>query len=103
MIVIEDLNMRAMSQCLNLGKSVADNGWGMFTTMLKYKLENEGKYLIKIDKWFPSTKKCNDCGYVNSELELSDREWICPSCGVKHDRDYNAAKNIQDEGIRLVA
>jgi len=53
-IVIEDLNMKAMSQCLNFGKSVRDNAWGMFTTFLKYKLENEGKLLVKVDKWFPS-------------------------------------------------
>lgn len=102
-IVVEDLNMKAMCQCLNLGKSVADNGWGMFTTMLNYKLESEGKYLVKIDKWFPSSKKCNDCGEINHELQLSDREWICKSCGSVIDRDYNAAKNIRDEGIRLLA
>jgi len=102
-IVIEDLNMRAMSQCLNLGKSVADNGWGMFTTMLKYKLENEGKYLVKVDKWYPSSKTCNDCGEINHELQLSDREWICKSCGIIIDRDYNAAKNIREEGIRILS
>lgn len=102
-IAIEDLNMKAMSQCLHLGKSVMDNGWGMFSSMLKYKLENEGKYLIKVDKWYPSSKMCNECGEINHELQLSDREWTCKSCGSFLDRDYNAAKNIKDEGIRLVA
>jgi putative transposase len=102
-IVIEDLNMKAMSQCLNLGKSVADNSWGMFTTLLQYKLENEGKYLIKVDKWDPSSKTCNECGEINHELQLSDREWICNSCGSIIDRDYNAAKNIRDEGIRILS
>lgn len=101
-IIIEDLNMKTMSQTLNLGKSVYDNAWSMFTVFLKYKLENEGKKLVKIDKWFPSSKKCNECGEINHELQLSDREWICESCGSVIDRDYNAAKNIRDEGIRVL-
>jgi len=99
-ICIETLNMQLMSQCLHLGKSVSDNGWGMFTTFLKYKLEWKGKPLIKIDKWYPSSKTCHHCGYVNSKLTLSDREWICESCGETIDRDWNAAENIRDEGIR---
>jgi len=102
-IVIEDLNMKAMSQCLNLGKSVSDNGWGMFTIFLKYKLKNEGKLLIKINKWYPSSKTCNNCGNINHELTLSDREWVCTNCGCIIDRDYNAAKNIRDEGLRMLA
>ena len=91
-----------MSQCLHLGKGISDNGWGMFTTLLKYKLKDRGKKLIKIDKWFPSSKKCNECGEINKELKLSDREWNCKSCGSIIQRDYNAAKNIRDEGIRLL-
>ncbi|HWQ42359.1 MAG TPA: RNA-guided endonuclease TnpB family protein [Desulfosporosinus sp.] len=102
-IVIEDLNMKAMSQCLNFGKSVADNAWGMFTTFLKYKLENEGKLLVRVDKWFPSSKTCHYCGEINKGLELSDREWTCEFCGCTIDRDYNASKNIRDEGLRLLA
>jgi len=94
--------MKEMSQTLHLGKSVFDNGWGMFTIFLKYKLEDEGKKLIKIDKWFPSSKKCNVCGKINNELQLSDREWVCKECGSLIDRDYNAAKNIRDEGIKLL-
>ena len=101
-IVIEDLNMKAMGQCLNFGKSVSDNAWGMFTTFLKYKLENEGKLLVKVDKWFPSSKTCHYCGEINKGLELSDREWTCKSCGCTIDRDYNASKNIRDEGFRLL-
>jgi len=101
-IIIEDLNMKEMSQKLNLGKSVFDNSWGMFTTFQKYKLEEQGKLLLKVDKWFPSSKTCNECGYVNHDLELSDRQWICPKCNTYHDRDYNAAKNIRDEGIRIL-
>jgi putative transposase len=102
-IVIEDLNMKAMSQCLNFGKSVGDNAWGMFTTFLKYKLENEGKLLVKVEKWFPSSKTCHYCGEINKGLELSDREWTCQFSGCTINRDYNASKNIRDEGLRLLA
>ena len=101
LICIEDLNMRAMSQCLNFGKSVSDNGWGFFTTLLKYKLDDRGKQLLKIDKWFPSSKMCNVCGKVNTSLTLQDREWTC-ECGTKHDRDVNAAINIYNVGLRTV-
>jgi putative transposase len=101
-IIIEDLNMQAMSQTLHLGKGISDNGWGMFTVFLKYKLEDRGKQLVKIDKWFPSSKKCNECGEINHELQLSDRQWVCKSCGSIISRDYNAAKNIRDEGIRIL-
>ena len=101
-VIIEDLNMKAMGQCLNFGKSVSDNAWGMFTTFLKYKLENEGKLLVRVDQWFPSSKTCHYCGDLNKDLQLSDREWTCQSCGCIIDRDYNAAKNIRDEGLRLL-
>ena len=101
-VVIEDLNMKVLSQCLNFGKSVHDNAWGMFTTFLNYKLENEGKLLVRVDKWFPSSKTCHYCGDINKNLQLSDREWTCPSCGCIIDRDYNASKNIRDEGSRLL-
>lgn len=101
-VAIEDLNMKTMSKTLHLGKSVHDNGWGMFTTFLKYKLENKGGKLTKIDKWYPSSKLCHECGYKNTELKLSDREWICPNCGNVIQRDYNASLNIRDEGYRIL-
>jgi len=101
-IIIEDLNMKVISQSLHLGKGVSDNSWGMFTVFLKYKLEDQGKKLIKIDKWFPSSKKCNECDEINHDLKLSDRQWICKECGCLIDRDFNAAKNIRDEGIRIL-
>lgn len=100
-VVIEDLDMKGMSQALNFGKSVADNGWGMFTSFLQYKLKEQGKQLIKIDKWFPSTKTCSNCGSVK-EMKLSERTYQC-TCGLNLDRDYNSALNIKKEGIRLLA
>jgi len=100
-VIIEDLNMQAMSQALNFGKSVSDNGWGMFTTFLKYKLEDRGKTLIKIDKWYPSSKTCHVCGYKYDDLTLSEREWTCPKCHTIHDRDVNAAINIKNEGLKI--
>ena len=102
-VCIEDLDMKAMSQCLNFGKSVSDNGWGTFTTYLKYKLEDMGKQLVKVDRFFASSQMCSVCGYKNTETKnLSIRAWDCPECGTHHDRDVNAAINIRNEGVRLV-
>jgi putative transposase len=101
-VCIENLNMKAMSQCLHLGKSVSDNGWGMFTTFIGYKLVDRGKPIVKIDKWYPSSKMCNVCGTLNDNLTLSDREWTCEGCNTHHDRDWNAAINIKNKGIRLL-
>lgn len=101
-VCIEDLNMKAMSQTLNFGKSVFDNGWGMFTTFLKYKLEEQGKRLIKVDKYFASSQICSCCGYVNKETKnLSMKVWNCPQCSTHHDKDINAAINIRNEGMRI--
>lgn len=100
-VCIEDLNMRSMSQGLHLGKSTMDNGFGMFKEMLSYKLFLKGKQLIKIDKWFPSSKMCNHCGTINNNLTLLDRTWIC-ECGKVIDRDINAALNIKQVGLSLV-
>ena len=102
-VCIEDLDMKAMSQSLRFGKSVSDNGWGMFTTFLAYKLEEMGKQLVKVDKFFASSQTCSVCGYNNSETKnLAVRAWDCPECGTHHDRDVNAAINIRNEGMRLV-
>jgi putative transposase len=101
-VCIENLNMQAMAQSLNFGKSVSDNGWGMFTAFLKYKLEDLGKRLVKIDKFFASSQICSACGYQNPDTkDLSVREWICPCCRTHHDRDMNAAVNIRNEGMRI--
>ena len=102
-VCIENLDMKAMSKALHFGKSVADNGWGMFTTFLKYKLEKVGKKLVQIDKFFASSQLCSVCGYQNPEIkDLSIREWTCSNCKTHHDRDINAAIDIKNEGMRIV-
>lgn len=101
-VCIEDLDMKGMSQALNFGKSVMDNGFGMFVTMLNYKLMEQGKQLVKIDRWFPSSKRCSGCGMVKNTLLLSERTYHCEDCGMTMDRDYNASINIKVEGIRLL-
>lgn len=102
-VCIEDLDMKAMSGAFRFGKSISDNGWGMFTTFLQYKLEEVGKNLIKVDKFFPSSQICSTCGYTNPKTKnLSVREWTCPNCDAQHNRDVNAAINIRNEGMRLV-
>ena len=101
-IGIEDLNMKAMAQSLNFGKSVGDKGWGMFTVMLDYKAKALGKKVIRVDKFFPSSQTCHECGAVSKVTkDLSVREWTCPHCGHHHDRDENAALNIRDEAVRI--
>ena len=101
-VCIEDLNMKAMSQSLNLGKSVADNGWGMFTNFLYYKQTGQGKLLVKVGRRYPSSKTCSVCGYKNEGLQLKDRFWLCPQCNTCHNRDKNASYNIKNEGLRII-
>lgn len=103
-ILIEDLDMKAIAnKGFGNGKATFDNGWGMFTTMLDYKMTERGKHLQKIDRWFPSSQTCSNCGCVNEDVkDLSIRKWTCPHCGAEHDRDVNAAINIKQEGLRLL-
>ena len=101
-IVIESLNIKAMSQCLHLGKSVLDLGWGMFVQRLDQKIYLTNKILIKADKWFASSQICHVCGYQNKSLTLNEREWICPNCGSNLLRDENAAINLRNYGIKLL-
>ena len=100
LVCIENLNMQAMQKALNFAKSVSDNAWGMFCSFLDYKLKEQGKRLIKVDKWFPSSKTCSICGAKKDELALSERVYIC-DCGNILDRDINAAINIKNEGLRI--
>lgn len=102
-VCIEDLDLKEMAGKEHHGKSVSDTGWGMFTTFLSYKLQEAGKRLIRVDRYYPSSQLCSACGYQNQETkDVSVRTWICPGCGANHDRDWNAAKNIRKEGIRLM-
>lgn len=101
-ICVEDIDYRGMSGSLRLGKSTLDNGFGQFRIFLAYKLAERGKKLITIDKWFPSSKMCQFCGCVNSDLTLSDRIWVCPSCGETILRDENAAINIRNQGLSML-
>ena len=93
--------MKAMGQCLHFGKSVQDNGYGMFREMLDYKLAWKGKKMVKVDRFFPSSKKCCKCGRIKKELKLSERVYHC-ECGNKMDRDRNAAINIREEARRML-
>lgn len=97
-VCVETLNVKGMLQNHHLAQAISDCGWGTFVTMLGYKCDN----LVKIDKWFASSQTCFECGYQNKETKkLSVREWVCPECGARHDRDLNAAKNIEREGLSL--
>ena len=101
-IVLEDINLQDMSRTLHLGKSVTDLGFGMFRNFLEYKSEGTDSLIMYVDKWFASSKTCHCCGAKNDFLQLSDREWVCPTCGCIIDRDYNAALNIRDYFYRIV-
>lgn len=100
-ICIEDLNVNGMLKNRKLAKSIQELSLYEFRRQLTYKCEQYGRNLVVIDRWYPSSKTCHECGHKNSELTLKEREWICPNCGHKINRDYNAALNILDEGLRI--
>ena len=95
-IYLEDLLLKGMQQ--RWGRKINDLGWGEYSRQLEYKGSWYGCLIGKIDRFWPSSKICNCCGYINNKLTLKDREWICPKCGKHHDRDENAAKNIKKYG-----
>ncbi|MCR5232737.1 MAG: transposase, partial [Lachnospiraceae bacterium] len=103
-VCVEDLNMKAMSnKGFGNGRATMDNGYGLFLNMLEYKLSDRGKYLIKVDKWYPSSQLCHCCGCREPLLkDLRIRKWGCSCCGTFHDRDTNAAINILHEGLRIL-
>jgi putative transposase len=101
-IVAENMSVKGLART-KLAKSILDAGLGMLVNFLGYKLERVGGKLIEVDRFFPSTKVCNCCKFKNDSLTLSIREWVCPNCQTRHDRDENAAKNIREEGIRILS
>ena len=102
-IVVENLNVKGMIRNRKLSKSISDVGWGMFVNFLDYKLKQKDGQLVEIGRFFPSSKTCSCCGHLLDKLTLDIREWDCPSCGARHDRDGNAALNIRNEGIRILS
>lgn len=98
-VFVEDINLRGLAGSLKLGKSTNDNGFGMFRTMLEYKLTSQGKTFAKTDKWYPSSKTCSVCGFIKNDLTLADRVWTCSARGTTHNRDHNAAINIRNVGL----
>lgn len=100
LIVLEDLNVKGMVKNHKLSKHISDASWSKFIELLTYKAEWNDKEIVKIDRFFPSSKTCNCCGYINQNLDLSTREWTCPSCYTKLDRDLNASINILKEGYK---
>ena len=101
-ICIEDLNVKGMMQNHKLSKSIQELSLFEFRCQLEYKCKWYGRQLIIIDRFYPSSKTCHNCGYIYKDLKLSDREWICPQCGKKIDRDYNASLNILTKGLRQI-
>lgn len=101
-IIVENLNVKGMVRNRKLSKSISDVGWGMFVNFLDYKLKAKDGQLVEISRFFPSSKTCSCCGHVMDELTLDIREWDCPKCEARHDRDGNAALNIRTEGIRIL-
>lgn len=102
-IGIEDIDLANMKKALRFGKSVSDNGWGNFIRILEEKCARHGTLLIRVDRWYPSSKTCSSCGHVLTDLELSDRTYVCPVCGNILDRDVNAAINIREEALRILS
>ncbi|MCL4321573.1 MAG: RNA-guided endonuclease TnpB family protein [Deltaproteobacteria bacterium] len=102
-IVLEDLNIKGMVKNRRLSKSISDVSWSIFTGQLKYKADWYGRDIFTVNRFYPSSKACSTlgCGYIKQDLKLSDREWTCPDCGAKHDRDINASDNLFLEGLNL--
>lgn len=102
-IAIETLAVKNMQKNHCLAKSISDAGWGEFVRQLEYKSLWYGRTLIGIDRWFPSSKRCSDCGHTVRKMPLNLRDWVCPECGSIHDRDINAARNVLTAGLAGLA
>ena len=102
-ICIEDLGVKDMLKNSELSKNISDVSWSEFVSKLEYKAKWYGKTIVKVDRFFPSTQLCSDCHHNDGKKSLSVRKWTCSYCGVHHDRDINASKNILAEGLRLLS
>jgi putative transposase len=100
-IAVEDLAVKNMIKNQKLAVAISDASWGELVRQLDYKCDWYGRTLIKIDRWFPSSKQCGNCGHIVDKMPLNIREWDCPNCGMHHDRDINAAKNILAAGLAV--
>jgi putative transposase len=102
-VCVESLHVKHMVKNHCLAKAISDVGWSEFVRQLEYKASWYGRTLVRIDTWYPSSKRCFDCGHILDSLPLDVRSWICPECGVQHDRDINAAKNVLAAGLAVAA
>jgi IS605 OrfB family transposase len=102
-ISVEDLAVKNIMKNHKLAQAMSDVGLGMFYSMLEYKCNWNDKSFIKIDRFFPSSKTCSKCGWINQNLTLNIRKWSCLSCGEEHDRDLNASKNILKQGLKILS
>lgn len=102
-VVLETLRIKNLMKNRKLSKSIADVGWGLFINMLEYKAERYGKKVIKLDQWFPSSQICSNCQHNDGRKALNIREWTCSNCQTQHDRDVNAAINIKNKGLEMIA
>ncbi|WP_255565205.1 transposase [Methylovirgula sp. HY1] len=102
-IAVEDLHVKGMMKNHSLARATSDAGWGMLANVLEYKAARAGKAFVKCGRWFPSSKACSNCGSISESMPLDIRAWTCTHCGARHDRDVNAARNIRDEGLRILA
>ena len=100
-IAVEDLAVKNMVKNRKLSRAVSDAAWGELVRQLEYKCDWYGRSFVKIDRWFPSSKRCGHCGHIVDKLPLEIREWDCPKCGAHHDRDINAANNILAAGLAV--
>jgi putative transposase len=102
-VVIEDLSVRNMVRNHSLARAISDAGWSELRRQLEYKADWYDRTVIAIDRWYPSSKTCSACGHLMGKMPLQVREWVCPECGVVHDRDVNAARVIMAAGLAVAA
>lgn len=95
---VEDLNIAGMVRNRRLARAVHDAGWAQFIRLIEEKAKKYGRTVVKVSRWSPTSKTCSDCGYIAGDMPLNVRSWTCPTCGITHDRDYNAARNILAAG-----